>query len=223
MRWTSVSTLVLTLGFCLAASVATAQMMDGTLLGDEAFYGAALSVQNTDTGFGNATQGDQVDGLGNELDRLFAKVDNGRLYLLITGNMNQDFTKMEIFLDTVAGGSQTINGASLPAGVDDCPPCGTPGALQQMNGFTFDGGFEPDYYITTSHGFETGLDDPSAPGNPIMFWATNTHYSDLTPNAPADRQNVAAGMQLAPQGLPNVLRFESSQNFNEAPLSSQYL
>ena len=36
----------------------------------------------------------------------------------------------------------------------------------------------------------------------------SAHYSDLTDTAPADRQNVAAGMQLAPKGQPNVLRFD---------------
>ena len=217
MNWKAILCLSFAVGSCYWIGAASAQMMDGNLVGDEAFYGTPVSVQNTDTGFGNATQGDQVDGLGNEIDQVFARIHDGRLYMLIAGNLNLDFTKMEIFFDTVDGGSQTIDGSMLPEAVDDCPPCGTPGALQQMNGFTFDDGFEPDYYLTFSHGFEDGLDDPSAPGNPITFWATNAHYSDLTPGAPADRQNVAAGMQLAPQGLPNVLRFEGSQNFDEFP------
>ncbi len=71
-----------------------------------------------------------------------------------------------------------------------------------MNGLTFDVGFEADHYLTFTHGNET----VSSPSATTAFWAMSAHYSDMTADASSDRQNVSAGMQLAPQGLPNVLR-----------------
>ena len=47
-----------------AAEVSAQPVMDGRLSGDEADYGAALSVQNTNTQFGDANTGDPVSGGG---------------------------------------------------------------------------------------------------------------------------------------------------------------
>ena len=196
-------------------------------MGDTSFYGAALSTQNTPTGFGDAFIGDQVQtGGGSEINQAFANIANGRLYVMITGNLEENFNKMSFFFDTRPGGWNEIDGNMLPQGVDGfcCGGFGTTdGALQRQDGLNFDAGFEADYFLTMSNGTETALDDPSAPGNPIQFWAVSAHYSDMTAGAAADRQSVAAGMQLAPQGLPNVLRDTAGGPLTDLPYLPDFL
>ena len=198
----------------VAAFAAQPPTIDGTRVGDQDLYGTALSIQNTGTGFGNALSGDSVDVAGSELNQVFATIQNDRLYVLLTGNLEDNFNKLEIFFDTQPGGHNQLVGANLPGGVDGfC--CGGTGALQQMNGLRFDEGFEADFYLTVNNGVEFVEAFDPVPG-PVPFWAVSAHYSDLRSDAPADRQNVAAGMQLAPHGLPNVLR-PPFANFSDPP------
>ncbi len=192
-----------------------APVIDGTV---DAEYGNPLQmlVQNTNTQFGNAINGDQVNGgSGSEIDAVYAKVVDGRLHVIITGNLEANFNKLEVFLDTGAGGVNTINGAGLPGGVDGfccggfTPPNGDNssniGALQKMHGLTFDAGITANHYLTFTHGFESAL-TPN-----LQFWALSAHYANLS-NTTAG-ESGALGIQLAPKGLPHVLRAKSS-DFN---------
>src|SRR5215218_7404132 len=78
--------------------------MDGKVTAGDG-YGTALSVQNTNTQFGNAVLGDPVNGGGgSEIDQVFAKVEGGRLYVNVTGNLEWNFNKLEVFVDSKAGG-----------------------------------------------------------------------------------------------------------------------
>jgi hypothetical protein len=182
-------------------------VIDGTA---DAEYGAALSTQNTNTQFGNGINGDPINaGGGSELDQVFAKISDGRLYVVIAGNLETNFNKMEVFIDSeAAAGVNSIDGSSLPGGVDPfcCggfpPPNGgntnNIGALQRMNTIVFDAGFTADHYLTFTHGFENALD----PG--LNFYAASAHYANLTDGAAGEAG--ALGIQLAQRGLPNVLR-----------------
>lgn len=189
----------------LAAPTYAAPVMDGTA---DAEYGAALSIQNTNTQFGNATSGDPINGGGgSEIDQVFAVISGGRLYVTLAGNLETNFNKIDVFIDSQAGGVNVINGSALPAGVDQfcCGGNGTnpnsTGALQQLNTLTFDAGFTADHYLTFTHGFEKlreGLPDE------LQFYAASSHYADLTNGV--NGRHGALGMQLAQRGLPNVLR-----------------
>jgi len=173
---------------------------------------ALLSTQNTNTGFGDANTGDPINaGGGSEIDQVFGKVEGGRLYVVVAGNLETNFKKLEIFIDSEAGGQNTLDGSTLPAGVDGFCCGGAPdGALQRTGGgpngtgidkLTFDTNFAADYYLTITHGFEklrSGL--PSELG----FYAASAHFAELN-NGPTGASG-ALGMQLAQQGLPNVLR-----------------
>jgi hypothetical protein len=195
---------------CLLTTPSWAQIvMDGSRDLD---YGAALSIQNTNTQFGNATNGDPVNGGGgSEIDAIYAKVSGGRLYVLVAGNLETNFNKLEVFIDSEVGGVTAIEGANLPAGVDPffaggfAPPDGNntnnTGALQKMQGLTFDTGFEADHYLSFTAGFETV--SPSTP-QALQFFAFTSHYADVA-NGTAGAKS-ALGMQLAQRGLPNVLR-----------------
>ncbi len=99
---------------CLVACCGhvNAQIIDGQL--DSMFYGPALSIQNTDTQFGDAGLPDVIDsGGGSEIDQVFARVDNGRLYVMVAGNLERNFNKLEVFIDSETGGSNQLDGAQL--------------------------------------------------------------------------------------------------------------
>jgi hypothetical protein len=186
-------------------------VIDGALGSDA--YGTALSVQNTDTQFGNSATGDLLIAGGSEIDQVFGTVAGGRLNVLITGNLETNFNKLVVFVDSAAGGMNQLNGANLPSGFDAfCGRCGggfTPprgdappgdGGLQNMNLLIFDEGFTADYALSFTHGNES-VDDSTSPTN---FYAMSAHYADLTQGTAGEV--TAAGIVLAPQGMPNVLR-----------------
>ncbi|MEN0109393.1 MAG: PEP-CTERM sorting domain-containing protein [Planctomycetota bacterium] len=192
------------------AAPAAAQTMDGSLVGDESFYGPALFVQDTRTQFGDANNPDALlAGGGSEIDQVFAAVSGGRLHVLIAGNLEDNFNKLQIFIDSdAATGVNTIDGANLPPAVDGFCCGGLPtsqnganvageGAFQRMDGLTFDTGFTADYSLIVTHGGE------SLP-NVVDFYAASAHFADLTQGASG--QAGGLGMQLAPRGLPQVLR-----------------
>jgi hypothetical protein len=153
-------------------------VVDGRLTGDAAFYGPARSVQNTNTQYGNATNGDPRQAIGgSEIDAVYAVVSGARLYVLIAGNLESNYNKLSVFIDSEPGGMSQVSGATAPAGVDPfcCPsaPAGS-GALQGLNGLRFDTGFAADHFL----GFSNG---------PERIVATNTstysfsaYYGDLT-------------------------------------------
>jgi PEP-CTERM motif-containing protein len=179
----------------IAATAASGQIVvDGTA---DANYGAALSTQNTDTQFGNSIDPDpRFSAGGSELDQVFGTVDGGFLYLTFAGNLETNFNKLEIFIDSEAGGQNTLVGANLPVAVDAfcCGGFGTAdGALQRLGGFTFDAAFSPDYYLTASNGTEsTG----GALG--VSGYAATVHYAELN-NGPSGL-SVRAGGVLDPFG-----------------------
>jgi PEP-CTERM motif-containing protein len=183
----------------VAASAASAQIVvDGTA---DANYGAALSTQNTETQFGNSIDADpRTSAGGSELDQVFGVVDGGFLYLTFAGNLENNFNKLEIFIDSEAGaGMNVLDGANLPAAVDAfcCGGFGTTdGALQRMSGMTFDAGFAADYYITASNGTETTGDPFAFP--PASGWISTVHYAEL--NSGTSGANVRVGGVLDPFG-----------------------
>ena len=209
---------------CASIDASAQPIVDGKV---DAAYGAALSVQNTNTEFGDANLGDPVNGGGgSEIDQVFGRIENGRLYVTIAGNLEPNFNKMEVYIDSKAGGVNTIDGASLPAGADAfcCGGFGTTdGALQRMSGLTFDAGFDADYFLTFSNGYEgTGpmVGPAGMQAHETQFWAISAHYADLTQGTSG--AVVAAGLQYVYNGLPNVLRFPGDYNHNGTVDAADY-
>ena len=128
----------------LVALVAPAQAsinVDGTV---DASYGAPLAVQTVETQFGNASDPTGLGaGGGGELDAAYAKVWNGRLYVTLTGNIEPNFNKVNIFIDSVAGGENVLDG-SLAYDFND--------VSSNFGGLTFDTGFEADYHMIARWG-----------------------------------------------------------------------
>jgi hypothetical protein len=123
----------------LVASPAAATItVDGTLDGA---YGSALAVQTVQTQFGDATPPGALG--GSELDAAYAKEWNGRLYIMLTGNHEPNFNKLEVFFDSKPSGENTLSGTpdyDFDAG-------GGNWISSNLNGLTFDTGFEADYHL----------------------------------------------------------------------------
>lgn len=129
---------VLTLAF--AGSAMAAQ--DGTLDGA---YGPAIAVQTTQTQFGDANIALVDYANGSELDGAYGYVSGGNLYLFLAGNLESNFNKLELYFDTKAGGQNQLRG--------DNPDVDFNG-LNRQAGLKFDAAFAPDYYVTTTGGYD---------------------------------------------------------------------
>lgn len=106
-------------------------------------YGAALAVQTVETQFGDANPAG-----GSELDAGYARVEGSMLYIMLTGNLEANFNKLNVFIDSVAGGQNTLQNADGSGGNNPT----NDGWAGKYAGFTFDTGFEADYMIILSNG-----------------------------------------------------------------------
>src|SRR5262245_11909478 len=106
----------------------------------DALYGSALAVQTVDTGLGDANPNG-----GSELDAGYGRIDSGKLYLMLTGNLEANFNKLEIFIDSKAGGQSVFDSS------------GNDGA-GNMDGLVFDAGFTADYHLIARRGNDSGND-----------------------------------------------------------------
>ncbi len=129
-------------------ALATAALADPVLDGTrDALYGPAVSVQTVQTGFGDANPAG-----GSELNAAYARVESGNLYLLLTGNLESNFNKLNIFIDSQAGGQNVLqnnadNGGNNPI---------NEGWAAKHAGFTFDAGFTADYMLIVRNGNSAG-------------------------------------------------------------------
>jgi hypothetical protein len=126
-----------------------APVVDGTL---DAGYGAPKAVQAVGTSFGNNTDPSALTANGSELNAAYGVVEGGILYLQLTGNLQTNFNKLEIFIDSKAGGQNKLRGDNPNVDFNGLNRMGDDGS---GNGLRFDTGFESDYYLTYTGG-DTG-------------------------------------------------------------------
>ena len=117
----------------MATSASAAPVVDGTLDGA---YGTALAVQTVETQFGDNQDPNGFG--GGELDAGYAAIDGGRLYVMLTGNIESNFNKVSVFIDSKAGGENVLSSN---------PQYDFNNVSQNFGGLTFDAGFEADYHI----------------------------------------------------------------------------
>jgi hypothetical protein len=134
------------LGLFAFALPASAVVIDGTADGD---YGSALSVQITETGFGDSDLGLPDFANGSELDQGFGTIRDGSLFLLLAGNLESNFNKLDPFIDSGPGGQNTLRGDNANVDFDGLNRMGDDGS---GNGLTFDTGFESDYWFSCTGG-----------------------------------------------------------------------
>ncbi len=122
-----------------AASLAHAGL-DGVL---DAGTGPALATQLNGTGFGDNSQANGITANGSELDAAYGTIDvvNHKLYLMLTGNLETNFNKLNVFIQAKAGGPNTI-----------APGASTQGGFNNFIGCKFDTGFNPTAWISVTAG-----------------------------------------------------------------------
>ncbi|MBN2163075.1 MAG: hypothetical protein JXR25_14290 [Pontiellaceae bacterium] len=108
-------------------------VLDGIL--DRVAYGDAVATQNVNTTWADNT---------GELDAAYALVQNGRLYLFLSGNIDEAWNKLHIFIDS--SDAVTTNVLTTAGNSDS----------DRMDGLTFDEGFSPDYHINIRRGTWSG-------------------------------------------------------------------
>jgi hypothetical protein len=110
-------------------------------------YGSAVAVQTVETQFGDATPSD-----GSELNAAYATVEGGILYLMLTGNLESNFNRLNIFIDSKAGGQNVLQNNANSGGTN---PENDNWAAKHA-GMTFDSGFEADYMLSLRSGNSGG-------------------------------------------------------------------
>jgi PKD repeat protein len=91
-------------------------------------FGAPLSTQTINSGFGDSTVGGGSSAGGSELDAAYGIVTNGMLYLFFTGNVEDNSNHVNVFIADGAPGQNTLN-------------VGTGWNESAMNGSVFSPGF----------------------------------------------------------------------------------
>jgi hypothetical protein len=114
----------------------------------EASYGCPIVVQQIGTGFGDRTTNALFDGLsvpGNsELDAAYGMIQNDVLFLTLAGNMEFNGNAIVIYLMTGPGGVSTLS-TNNNQGIG-----GNHVRALALQGFTFDGGFAPNYCLVAN-------------------------------------------------------------------------
>ena len=110
---------------------ASAVTLDGSIAGDA--Y-SLKSVQTVQTEFGDNE---------NELNAGWAQIQDGVLYLVLTGNLQDNSNRLNVFIDSVAGGENVVtNNTDFGGNNPD-----NDNWAAKYAGFTFDTGFAADYLI----------------------------------------------------------------------------
>lgn len=113
-------------------------------------YGPAVSVQDTQTAFGDSDLGLLDLANGSELDVAYGTIRGDVLYLLLAGNLESNFNKLEIFIDSIDGeGQNRLRGDNPNVEFDGLNRMGDDGS---GNGLTFDADFAADYWLSFSGG-----------------------------------------------------------------------
>ncbi len=149
--------------FDVSNTSASAPIIDGML--DAALY-TQIAVQNARTSFGDnadATPGNSIS--GSELDGLYVAVNGGLLYVMVTGNIENNFNKFSLFIDSIAGGQQALAGDNPDVDFNGLNNMGERAEFFSRvdgqfggpgSGLTFEAGFEADYWFAVGHGAGDG-------------------------------------------------------------------
>jgi hypothetical protein len=128
------------LGLSVASPALAVPTLDGTR---DAEYGSPAAVQTVQTQFGDGNPNG-----GSELDAAYGVVQGGNLYLMLTGNLENNFNKLNIFIDSKAGGQNVLTNDANNGGTNP----ENDGWAGKYAGFTFDNPFAADYMIITRNG-----------------------------------------------------------------------
>ncbi|HRK32136.1 MAG TPA: PEP-CTERM sorting domain-containing protein [Tepidisphaeraceae bacterium] len=124
-------------GLAIAGLAHAQPVVDGTL--DEGLY-TRFATQTVNTGFGDNQS---------ELDAGYYRIEGGKLYLMLTGNVESNFNKLTVWFDTRAGGQNVLR--------NDNPNVDFNNLNRRYSGMTFDSAFSPDYHFHFSRNVESSF------------------------------------------------------------------
>ena len=200
----------------IATGTSSADTLDGSRAGDS--YGSALSVQTVQTQFG--------DNLS-ELDAGYANasIQNGLLRLILTGNLESNFNKLNIFIDSQKGGQNTIladtnNGGVNPGttndGIFDNYSGVGSGGSANGPGFTFDTGFNADYVLIARNGGSTFNLNFLSIGNALVAEETFDVFGGSTEGSNASVGTSAIGVAFNNSNSAGILGGTGAANAKNA-------
>lgn len=140
------SLIITSLAACAATTVFGQIAVDGTA---DSAYGTPLAVQGIGTGFGDSNLGQQFFANGSELDQLYARVYAGKLYVVFAGNVESNFNKFELFIDSISGGQNRLRNDNSGVSFGGLLRMGDDGS---GNGLTFDNGYDADFWLSITGG-----------------------------------------------------------------------
>lgn len=193
---------------CLAALFAaqhvSADVLDGSRAGDP--YGSAIAVQQVQTQFGDNFS---------ELNAAYGVATEGAfLKVILTGQVENNFNKLNIFIDSVAGGQNNIGPDTNNGGVN--PP--TDSLAENYSGIGTSGsGSGPGWtlcgpYSGSSAALVTAEEGPSAQFGPTTRATSPAH--------PVTRVTGVSAQNEASTGLFTKIRFPSGDTANDDPSES---
>ncbi|MCC6952414.1 MAG: hypothetical protein IT433_13340 [Phycisphaerales bacterium] len=136
---------------------ATGALAGGTPAGELANVLVSLNNSNTagvGSSSGAATPSRDI-AVGSEIDGLYGKVEGGKLYLLVTGNLENNFNKLDLFLDVnPADGQNQLRGDNVNIDFQGLNRMGNGGngAPNAGLGLKFDSDFFADYFVGITNG-----------------------------------------------------------------------
>ena len=126
-------------GLTLAVALPSmAQNLNGTL--NTGFYGKSLAVQTNSTGFGDAkpiSGNVGIESGGSELDALYGRLDKGALNIFLSGNLESNGNRLDLFFDTGKGGQNKL--AANNANIDN---------LNSLAGLTLPSNFNAGFFVS---------------------------------------------------------------------------
>ncbi len=143
-------------------------VVDGTVDGA---YGPALAAQNAPTNYGKNLGGKAAPTPGgSELDAAYAVIKNKTLYVMLTGNLENNTNVLNLFIATgAAGGQNTLHN--------------TGGGTTGLNGLTFDKGVAPNYDLfvnATATNLYASIDTLNGRGTSVYLGNTATFGARAT-------------------------------------------
>ncbi len=184
------------------ALVAGAPTLDGQL--DAGYVLVPGAVQACGTHFGDNTgtnpAGNVLGSGGSELNAIYARSDGQKLYLMFTGNLELNYNRLHVFIDsdlTPGIGQRRLarNQGALAAMSAWPGSANTSGSYSPSEGMLFESGFEPDHALTISCGYL--MDDPGS-GLADLY----VDYTKLDNWVNLDNVGVFIGRGFGP--LPNL-------------------
>jgi hypothetical protein len=142
--------LIVPAAIALGVGTAAAITVDGSESGE---YPSPVATQDNQTNFGDSNLGQTGFANGSELDEAYGVIGNGSMFLMLGGNLESNYNKLDIFINSVAGGQNQLRGDNADVDFNGLNRMGDDGS---GNGLIFDAGFEADYYLMVTGGDDGG-------------------------------------------------------------------